>query len=376
MNIPTDPLAPRRADIDSKQDGVARLLADVGCDGLLLLEPANFAWFTGGAVARGLLDLAERPALYLSPAQRWLVSCNLDTQRLFDEELDGLGFLLKEWPWHRGRDQLLAELSQERKLACDRPYRECVSVSEDLRRRRRVLSAYERSAYLTLGKQVAHALEATGRNLVPGQSEEEVAGQLAHRLLHHGVEPAVLQVAADCRGRTYRRHGPTPRVVRQSCVLRATAARDGLYVSAARSVSFGSPDEQFRKECDAACRLSAAYLAYTSVGAEAAEAVAAGRRQLTACGFDQEWRLSPPGYLTGRAAAECSLAQAGEPFEEGWAVAWQATVGAAANWDTALVGTDGPVVVTPIEEGWPFKRISLQGRVFDRPDLLVRTPRA
>ena len=41
--------------------------------------------------------------------QRWAVSCNADSQRLFDEELDGLGFQLKEWPWHVDRQQLFAD---------------------------------------------------------------------------------------------------------------------------------------------------------------------------------------------------------------------------------------------------------------------------
>jgi Xaa-Pro aminopeptidase len=376
MNIPTDPLAPRRADIDSKQAWIARLLADVGCEGLMLLEPANFAWLTGGATPRGLLDLSERPALYLNDAgQRWVVCCNLDAQRLFDEELDGLGFQLKEWPWQWGRDQLLADLSHDRKIACDRPYRECVGVGEALRKRRRVLSAYERSTYLTLGKTVAHALEATGRNLESGETEEEVAGQLAHRLLHHGVEPVALQVAADCRGRAYRRHGATPNAVRKTCVLRATAARDGLFVSAARAMTFGEPDELLRKEFDAVCRLSAAYLAYTRPATPAAEALTAGRKQLLLSGFDQEWRLSPPGGLTGRSPSEGALAQLTEPLEEGWAVGWQATVGAAANWDTALVTADGPQVMTPADDLWPVKRIKIQGMTFDRPDILVRSAR-
>jgi hypothetical protein len=36
-----------------------------------------------------------------------------------------------------------------------------------------------------------------------------------------------------------------------------------------------------------------------------------------------------------------------------------------------LVGDDGPVAVTP-PEGWPFKRVRIQDRVYDVPDLLVR----
>jgi hypothetical protein len=104
----------RRADIDAKQARLAAVLQEVGCEGLLVLEPENFAWLTSGASARNILNPAELPALYYSAEGRWALSSNVDSQRLFDEELDGLGFQLKEWPWHWGREQLLADLCQGR----------------------------------------------------------------------------------------------------------------------------------------------------------------------------------------------------------------------------------------------------------------------
>src|SRR5208282_5354605 len=110
----------RRSDVDAKQARVAALLAEVGCEGLLVFEPENLAWLTSGATARGILDPAAQPALYFSAEQRWLLCSNVDSQRLFDEEIDGLGFQLKEWPWHWGREQLLADMCPGRRLASDR----------------------------------------------------------------------------------------------------------------------------------------------------------------------------------------------------------------------------------------------------------------
>src|SRR5438105_11840230 len=116
-----DPGLDRRADIEAKQRLVGTLLGKAGCDGLLVVEPENFAWLTSGAAARGVQDAAELPALYFTADQRWVLACNVDSQRLFDEELNGLGFQLKEWPWHWGREQLLADLCHNRKMICDRP---------------------------------------------------------------------------------------------------------------------------------------------------------------------------------------------------------------------------------------------------------------
>src|SRR5262249_16158247 len=148
LAIPSD----RRSDIESKQALMAGLLQEVGCEGLLILTPENFAWLSAGGAARGSIDPAALPALYLSSAGRWLICSNVDSQRLFDEELDGLGFQLKEWPWHWGRDQFLADLCQGRKVACDQPFGACKLVSDSLQKFRRLLSEYDRACFRALGQ--------------------------------------------------------------------------------------------------------------------------------------------------------------------------------------------------------------------------------
>src|SRR5438876_1449582 len=96
-------LAARRADIDIKQAQLAWLMEQVECEAALLLAPAHVAWFTSGMNVRGLIADSERPGVYTNGRQRWLLCSNVDTQRLFDEELDQLGFQLKEWTWEGGR---------------------------------------------------------------------------------------------------------------------------------------------------------------------------------------------------------------------------------------------------------------------------------
>ena len=191
----------RRADIDAKTALVAALLQTVGCEGLLLFEPENFAWLTSGASARGLPDAASAPALYCNGDGRWLIARNVDSQRLFDEELDGLGFQLKEWPWHWGREQLFADLCQNRHVASDRPFDACRPVADELRRLRRTLTLYEQACLLTLGQTLSHALEATCRDLAVNDTEREAAGRIGHRLMHRGALPVHIGVAADGRSR-------------------------------------------------------------------------------------------------------------------------------------------------------------------------------
>jgi Xaa-Pro aminopeptidase len=362
----------RRADIDAKQERIAALLKELNCEGILLFEPENFAWLTAGASGRGQIDNAEKPALYLSADQRWILCRNVDTQLIFDEELDGLGFQLKEWPWDRGRDQLITDLSQGRTLASDRSYRSCKHAGEHLKKLRRNLTSYEQACLLTLGRIVVTSLEATGYAITSTATEVDAAGQLSHRLILRGVQPLVLTVAGENRLQNYRSYtcGSVP--IGSNVTLAATARKFGLCVSAARTVSFGAPDEKFRQAHNAACKISATYVACSWPDAMSREVLAAGRRVYKLTGYEHEWAQCPPGHVTGRAPMEIKfLTRTEELMQAGWPVVWQAGVGPALSCDTYLLQAEGPQDVT-MAQSWPQRKIYVQGAHFLRPDILQR----
>ena len=368
LTSPTD----RRSDVDGKQALIAGLLKEIGCDGLIVLAPENFAWLTAGWAARGVIDNDALPALYFSAEGRWLLSSNVDTQRLFDEEIDGMGFQVKEWNWHQGRAALLADLARGAKVACDLPLGDCPVVGPRLQALRLTLSDYERACYRALGMIVSHALEATGRTIDAGETEREVAGQLSHRLLHRGALPLMITVAADGRSRVYRQSSFTGTTIRNYAVLTATARKYGLCARASRSVCFGQPDPLFRKEHDAVCKISATYVASTWPDAMPRQILASGQRIYQLTGAEYEWYLCPQGQITGRQPVEIELTPEHEQLlQANWAVVWHASVGAAVSCDTFLISEDGPTAITG-HENWPLKRIRIQGAEFVRPDLLIR----
>lgn len=370
--VPVDVLAERRKDIDRKHGRIAALLQSVGCEGLLVLEPVHFSWLTAGAQARGVLDPTSRPALFFNEDGRWVLCSNADTQRLFDEELDGLGFQVKEWPWYRGRESLLADLCNGRTLACDRPLGQCKVVVAQLAKLRRQLSEFEASCYRFLGEILSHAVEATCRNLSKGESEREVAGQLAHRLIHRGVLPVTMTVAADGRLDKYRQCGYTAIPVTQSAVIIASAQKFGLCATTSRTMCFGEPPSELKAAHDAACRVSGAYVASSWPNAVVKEIFNVGRRVYALSNAEHEWLRSPQGFVTGHALVEIPLRPDSElTFQPHWAVTWKANVGGGVSCDTFLVTDEGPITLTAAEN-WPLKRIRIHGADFLRPDILIR----
>jgi Xaa-Pro dipeptidase len=362
----------RRLDVDGKQELVAKLLHDTGCEGLLVLHPANFRWLTAGAAPAGLAGRDETPALYFNSHQRWLVCSATDSARLFADELDGLGFQLKEWLWVASREQLLADLVFGRKVASDQPFRDCKSTGPFFAHTRRRLSAYEVQRLGELGETVAHAVEATARHFDWGDSEEEIAGHLAHRLLRHGAEPVALQVSGDGRARPFRRRGFRPDRVERWCVLQATGRKFGLHATAARTVFRTPPDDTERAEFEAALRVRVTHLAVSKRGDRVYTALDAGVTLVKSSPFEHEWRLAPPVCLTGREPSEgVFLATAQDKWLPGWAAVWQERIGAAAVVDTYLMEDAGwrPVTRPSL---WPVRRALSRGRTFELADFLVR----
>ena len=362
----------RRTDVLAKQTRAGKLLKDAGSEGLLLLEPENLAWFSSGATSRGVFDPVEQPGLFITPEQRWLLCSNADTQRLFDEELDGLGFQLKEWPWHWGREQLVNDLLQGRKVACDRELAGCQLVRDELRQLRRSLTAYEQACLRALGQIVSHAVEATCRTMNQNETEREVAGQVAHRLIHRGVFPVHLGVAADGRSSVYRQFGFTAMRVENYAVVTAVGRKYGLYVMCSRTVSFGAPSADLQKANDAAARVAATYTAASWPDAIPSHILASGQRVYQLTGFEHDWLLAPQGHVTGRALVEVPITPDSEDlFHPGCAIIWRASAGPALCADTYLVTDGGPQPMTPTE-AWPLKKIRVMGAEFFLPDLLTR----
>jgi hypothetical protein len=362
----------RRLDVDGKQQLVARLLSDSECEGLLVLHPPNIRWLTSGAQSVGLYGRDEAPALYFNPQQRWLIASATDSPRLFAEDLDGLGFMLKEWPWTASREQLLADLVFGRQVACDQPFRDTRFAGTFLASERRKLTPYEAGRLTELGELVAHAVQATARNFAWGDPEEEIAGHVAHRLLRHGVEPVAVQVNGDGRGRTFRRRSWLGERVERCCVLQATGRKFGLHATAARTVFRSPPDEDERDEFEVALRWRVAHLATAHVGERVATALEAGKAMLRPTPHEHEWRLSPPVCLTGREPSEgVFLPAAQDRWTPGWAAVWQERIGAAAVVDTYSLAEDGWHLATTPDD-WPVRKAVSQGRAFKLADLLVR----
>jgi Xaa-Pro aminopeptidase len=368
-----DAVAGRRDDVEEKHRRVVAFLDATGYDAVVLGRADSIAWFTsGGDLGQSLGGDAAAVHLYINRACRAVVADNVQSARAFEEEVAGLGFQLKERPWHDDPERLLGELGHGKRVAADLAVRNWPVEIERLRGLRLRLTKLERQRLRELGRTLTLAIEATCRNFQPGETEADVAGHLAHRLLREGVVPLDLRVAGDDRLARFRQPTFKAAAIRRRATIAATGRRFGLCASATRTVAFGPVDDEFRKAHALAAMVDATCIYFSRPGETVAGAFRRARRIYEKYGQPHEWTLDYQGALTGYSPCEQLLRpDSPTPLDADVAVRWSPSVAAARSEDTMVVDARGFEVVTEAQR-WPKLEVIVKGYPIPRPGVLER----
>jgi Xaa-Pro aminopeptidase len=366
-------LAERRADVEEKQRRVARWLDETGYDALILGRADGIAWFTcGGELGQTMSSELASALLYINRQSRAVLCDNVQSARIFEEEVAGLGFQLKERAWYDEPLNLATELGHNKRVAGDGVLPGLTDEREWLRLLRTPLTRLERQRLRELGRALTLAIEATCRNFEPGETEADLAGHLAHRLLREGVTPVDLKVAGDDRPVRYRQPTFKAAEIRRRATISAVGRRHGLCASATRIVSFGPVDPAFREAHGVAAMVDATCIFFSRPGETAEGVFRRSRRIYEKFGYPDEWTLDYQGAAIGYHPREAMLLP-GSPFRftHGMPLCWRPSVGAARSEDTIVVDERGFETVTEAQR-WPKVEVTVKGYPIQRPGILER----
>lgn len=371
---PTDQthVSPRAEDVAIKQQRVAAFLDEAGYDAALLRRQDSFAWFTaGGDSSAGVASEIGNVSLFVTRDQRCVLANNVDSGRTFEEELAGLGFQLKECRWDEPRERLMDDICRGRKIACDTDMPGTTNELDRLQRLRVTLTELERQRLRELGRAVTHAVEATCRSARPGETELEVAAELSHRLIRHGIAPLAMYVAGEERSSQFRLPIPKAQPIRRRLTIRLSARRHGLCVSATRTVCFGQADQAFLERHGVCSMIDATYVFFSQPGELATEVLRRAQRIYEKAGFPHEWVLAQQGGVTGYSPCEVLVVPGKQfRFSADMAVAWTPSIMATRSGDTVLIHEKGYEIITPTQQ-WPTLTVSVKGYEVERPAVLV-----
>lgn len=364
------PEVERVADVELKQARVAEFLERESYDALLLETPANFAWFTSGGNCTRSCGSATTAALFITPTARVVISRNSDTSQVFDHELPGLGFQLKERAWTEPFEEILTDLCRGRRVASDKCFPNATHLGEPIRKLRTPLTPLECDRIRTLGRNVVHAVEATARGLKAGRMESEIAGEMSHRMIKHQITPQRLQVLADARGRRYRHWSYDNTPVRRWCTLLAVGSRWGLCVGVSRTVAFAQLDTLTVAAIHQATMLTATAARFSQAGWKFADTMDRVRRIYEKVEQTEEWRSAPIGGVIGYEPAEDLLIPKSDYLiQPQTGLFYHPTVGPAVAAETFLTLPDGFEILTPTEN-WPTIEITVKDSTVTCPGIL------
>lgn len=362
----------RAADIEAKHRLVGEFLERHGYDALLLEQPQNFAWFTSGGDCTRRGSSETTAALFITGDARVVVTNNVDSAQLFERELHGMGFQLKERPWQEPTPLLVEDLCRGRTVASDRARPGLRDASVNLPGMRLPLTEFECRRLRALGRGVAHAVEATCRRLDADRTEADIAGELAHRLLKRRILPERLQVCGDGRSRRFRHWGYSDERVERYCVVSAVGRQYGLVAAATRTVSLSEPPREIREGHHRALLMQATGMYFSQREWELFEIWNRVERIYEKYNYPNEWRLSDQAEVLAYELREVPVVPNSEyRLAQNVPVHWHPSVGPALVGDTILVGEQAFELLTPMEQ-WPRVTVKVKGVPIARPDILRR----
>lgn len=358
--------------VESRHRQIAEFLKHCSFDAVLVSDPATIAWLTVGS--RLQLDGLARPGatLFITPQARVVVCRSSESGQLFDREIAGLGFQLKERPWEQPRGQLAAELCNGRTVATDDPRTGGQDVTAELSLMRQQLVDYEAKRMRSLAFDIAAAVESTCRTFDLGETEAEVAGQVAHRLHRSGIQPSTIQVLADAQGHRYRHwsYGVDP--IQRYATVKVVGERDGLFAGAGRTVSFGTPPRQISNAHEVASLVQATGMFFSQVGWTGQETWQRVARIYEKLGATDEWRQAEQADIVGYSPSELTMHPTAElTLTPGLVMHWHPSVRTAITSDTVLVREEGFELLS-MGERWPMLKVVVKGHAVDRPGIFVR----
>jgi len=361
------------SEFDAKQKNIRALLESRGVDALLLRQSGNFAWATCGADSFiNRADLIGAASLLLTPTNRYVITNNIEANRLMQEEgLADQGWDFQVVPWYKQKD-LISELTSGMKLGADTVFPSALDMSNEIAILRSRLTPEEGERYRELGKLCAQGMRVAIDSVHPSMTEHEIAANLSRAVECQGVQAIVNLVATDERIFLYRHPLPTSKQLQRYAMLILCGRKGGLICSITRLVYFGALPDEIRRKAHAVACIDAEMIAATRPPNTMGDVFRKAQATYASVGFPDEWQLHHQGGSAGYAPREFTATPAStQPISVGQAFAWNPSIKGAKSEDTILVGDHKNEIITEMPD-WQTIDVHVGDQIFKRPAILEK----
>jgi Xaa-Pro aminopeptidase len=371
----------RLAEVDRKAARLAEHARAAGLGGIVLSTQHNFAWLTGGRSNRidATRETGSGSLLVSAGGARYALASTIESPRMRDEMVAGLGFQVIDYRWTDERADATLPYNVARELAkgeiaTDITTPAARNIEGQISKLRATLVDDEIPRYRQFAADAGRLFDSLMRQLTPGMSELDVARVVTSGLLEIGAYPNVLLVAADRRIAAYRHPLPTATPWTERLLVACCPEREGQVVALSRIITAGPADEDLRRRTRATGRVFGALLEATKAGVTGAAMFGAAARGYSEAGYPGEERLHHQGGVVACRSREwvahpTSDAVAAPPQ----AFAWNPTVTGTKVEETVLLHRDDRLEVVTTSPHWPSFEIEVRGQRIAVPDVLEIT---
>ena len=363
------------SEIETKVARVREYLRASGLAGVLLSRQDNFAWLTAGkdnhVVAGSDVGVAS---LLVTPDARYVLTSRIEAGRIADEEIGGQGWELRPYEWYESGalGVGVSEVVGDSSIAADTPFANARPLDHAFDELRADLTPEELERYREVGRIATEAIVAACQALHPGQTEHEIAADLARRVRSHGGRPGVVLIATDERIAKYRHPIPTDKKLRDYAMLVLGASKWGLQVSVTRFVSFHRLDDELRRKWRDVSQIAAYFTLATRPGRPWGEIFRGATELYAQLGYPEEWKLHHQGGPTGYRGREFTATfDSPGVVSAHQAAAWNPSITGTKSEDTILVSDAGHELITRHGQ-WPMLAVEHDGQRLDFADVFIR----
>lgn len=229
------------------------------------------------------------------------------------------------------------------------------AFGRDLDVLRRTLLPQHVARLETLTADVTEIVEQALLAADPGQSERELAGDLARALRRHGIQPAVLLVGSGDRFARVKHPFPSLEPLTGNVLVSVGAQRHGLVTSVTRIAALKPLRDEQRELYQRLLQVEGAFLSASVAGEDLADVFTHGTSAYSAFGLEPDaWKAHHQGGLAGLVAREVIAGKAQSvPLAPGMVVAWNPSHAGFKVEDIAIIGHGEPTVLGRPGGSWP-----------------------
>ncbi|MGB9856862.1 MAG: M24 family metallopeptidase [Dictyoglomaceae bacterium] len=356
-----------------KERRLREFMKEKGLSGIVLTRRSNFSWLTCGGDNHVVFSTEEGIAsLVVTEKENYILTTNIEIQRILDEEVSGLDFKPLSYPWYENKkEEILREIFGDKPFGTDIPLGNGILIDRDLVKIRSSLTSWEIERYRKIGKDAGEVLEEVARNIKPGFSEKAIATLLIENFWKKDLEPTVILVACDDRIYKYRHPIPTDNIFKKQAMLVIMARRKGLQVAGTRLVHVGPLGEELKKKHRAVVEIDANLIYATRPGVAYKELFNKMKELYNKVGYPNEWEKHHQGGPTGYWTREfINNPYVDDVVLENQPVAWNPSITGTKSEDTILVTSNGFEIVTHTGK-WNYIKVKVEGKEIERPDILI-----